>query len=72
MTQFPMSVLQERLFDQRKAAKKEEIFNAQTKVTLDNLFDQMKLGEIKELQIIVKADVQVLPRLLSSHLKAFK
>lgn len=46
------------LVDQRKAAKKEEIFNAQTKVTLDNLFDQMKLGEIKELQIIVKADVQ--------------
>lgn len=46
------------LVEQRKAAKKEEIFNAQTKVTLDNLFDQMKLGEVKELQIIVKADVQ--------------
>ena len=29
-----------------------------TKVTLDNLFDQMKLGETKELKIIVKADVQ--------------
>ena len=46
------------LADQRKAAKKEEMFNAQTKVTLDNLFDQMKLGEVKELQLIVKADVQ--------------
>ena len=46
------------LVEQRKSAKKEEIFNAQTKVTLDNLFDQMKLGEVKELQIIVKADVQ--------------
>lgn len=46
------------LADQRKSAKKEEIFNAQTKITLDNLFDQMKLGEVKELQIIVKADVQ--------------
>ncbi len=46
------------LADQRKAEKKEEVFNAQTKVTLDNLFDQMKLGEVKELQIIVKADVQ--------------
>ena len=46
------------LADQRKSAKKEEVFNAQTKVTLDNLFDQMKLGEVKELQIIVKADVQ--------------
>ena len=46
------------LVEQRKSEKKEEIFNAQTKVTLDNLFDQMKLGEVKELQIIVKADVQ--------------
>ena len=46
------------LVEQRKDAKKEEIFNARTKVTLDNLFDQMKLGEVKELQIIVKADVQ--------------
>ncbi len=46
------------LVDQRKAAKKEEIFSAQTKVTLDNLFDQLKQGEVKELQIIVKADVQ--------------
>ena len=27
-------------------------------MTLDNLFDQMKLGEVKELKIIVKADVQ--------------
>ena len=46
------------LVEQRKAAQKEEQFNAQTKVTLDNLFDQMKLGEVKELKIIVKADVQ--------------
>ena len=28
------------------------------KVTLDNLFDQMQEGQMKELQIIVKADVQ--------------
>ncbi len=46
------------LAEQRKNDKKEEIFNARTKVTLDNLFDQMKQGEVKELQIIVKADVQ--------------
>ena len=46
------------LVEQRKSEKKEEIFNARTKVTLDNLFDQMKLGAVKELQIIVKADVQ--------------
>lgn len=46
------------LVEQRKVSQKEEQFKAQTKVTLDNLFDQMKLGEVKELQIIVKADVQ--------------
>ena len=46
------------LVEQRKHEKKEAEFNAQTKVTLDNLFDQMKLGEVKELKIIVKADVQ--------------
>ncbi len=46
------------LVEQRKNAQKEEQFNAQTKVTLDNLFDHMKLGEVKELKIIVKADVQ--------------
>ena len=46
------------LVEQRKTAQKEEQFNAQTKVTLDNLFDQMKLGDVKELKIIVKADVQ--------------
>lgn len=46
------------LVEQRKHEQKEAEFNARTKVTLDNLFDQMKLGEIKELKIIVKADVQ--------------
>lgn len=46
------------LVDQRRNEQKEERFNAQTKVTLDNLFDQMQQGEMKELQIIVKADVQ--------------
>ncbi len=29
-----------------------------TRVTLDNLFDQLKQGEMKELNLIVKADVQ--------------
>ncbi len=46
------------LVEQRKTKAKEEMFNAQTKVTLDNLFDQMQLGELKELKVIVKADVQ--------------
>lgn len=46
------------LVEQRLSAQKEEHFNAQTKVTLDNLFDQMREGDMKELKIIVKADVQ--------------
>lgn len=46
------------LVEQRKNQQKEEQFNAQTKVTLDNLFDQMQLGEVQELKVIVKADVQ--------------
>jgi translation initiation factor IF-2 len=50
--------LARQLVEQRKNQQKEEMFNARTKVTLDNLFDQMKQGEMKELQIIVKADVQ--------------
>jgi translation initiation factor IF-2 len=50
--------LARQLVNQRKNERKEEIFNAQTKVTLDNLFDQMRQGDMKELKIIVKADVQ--------------
>ena len=46
------------LVEQRKTIEKEERFNSRTKVTLDNLFDQMKLDDMKELKIIVKADVQ--------------
>ncbi len=48
------------LVEQRKSKAKEEQFNAQkpSVVTLDNLFEQMQQGEVKELKIIVKADVQ--------------
>ncbi len=46
------------LVEQRKDAIKEEQFKAQTKVTLDNLFSSLKEGELKDLNIIVKADVQ--------------
>ena len=46
------------LVEQRKHAAKEEQFKAYHKVTLDSLFSQIAEGEIKELPIIVKADVQ--------------
>ena len=50
--------LARQLVEQRKEKIKEEQFNAQHKVTLDNLFASLKEGERKDLNIIVKADVQ--------------
>ena len=46
------------LVEQRKQEAKEEVFKQYQKVTLDNLFSQISEGEVKELPIIVKADVQ--------------
>ena len=46
------------LVEQRKDEIKEAKFNAVQKVTLDNLFDSIQKGGMKELNIIVKADVQ--------------
>lgn len=46
------------LVEQRRQREKEEQFKSYQKVTLDNLFSQMREGEIKELNLIVKADVQ--------------
>lgn len=46
------------LAEQRKYNAKEEVFKSYSKVTLDNLFSQIAQGEVKELPIIVKADVQ--------------
>ncbi len=46
------------LVEQRKQSIKEEHFNSMQKVTLDNLFASLKEGELKDLNIIVKADVQ--------------
>ena len=46
------------LVEQRKQAAKDAAANALQKVTLDNLFAKMQEGEMKELPLIVKADVQ--------------
>ena len=46
------------LAEKRMQAIKEERFSSYQKVTLDNLFSQIAQGEMKELPIIVKADVQ--------------
>ncbi len=46
------------LVEKRKREAKEEQFKSYQKVTLDNLFSSIEQGEIKELPIVVKADVQ--------------
>ena len=51
--------LAKELVEQRKTIQKEsEFVSSKTKITLDNLFDQLKSKDLKELKIIVKADVQ--------------
>ncbi len=44
--------------EQRKQQLKDERVKAHTAVTLDDLFDRIKEGQVKEFNIIVKADVQ--------------
>ena len=46
------------LVEQRKQAAKDAAANAMQKVTLDNLFAKMQEGQMKELPLLVKADVQ--------------
>ena len=46
------------LIEKRKRQAREKAINSATKVTLDNLFTQMEQGNLKVLNLIVKADVQ--------------
>ena len=46
------------LIEKRKREAREHSINNGTKVTLDNLFSQMEEGNLKTLNLIVKADVQ--------------
>jgi translation initiation factor IF-2 len=50
--------LARQLVEQRKQETKEEEFKTYQKVTLDTLFDSIEQGEMKELDVVVKADVQ--------------
>lgn len=47
-----------KIADFRKNQIREGQLKTNTKVTLDNLFEQIKMGEIKDLNIIIKADVR--------------
>ena len=57
------------LVEQRRQAEKDAAANAMSKVTLDNLFARMQEGEMKELPLIVKADVQGSAEALKSSLE---
>ena len=46
------------LIEKRKREAREKSIGTGTKVTLDNLFEQMEEGNLKVLNLIVKADVQ--------------
>lgn len=57
------------LVEQRKQKIKDEQFNAYKRVTLDTLFSTLEAGELKELNIIVKADVQGSVEALTQNLE---
>ena len=46
------------LIERRKRQEREKAMSATTKVTLNDLFSQIEKGKLKQLNIIVKADVQ--------------
>ena len=46
------------LIEARKRKEREKALNATSKVTLDDLFSQIEKGNLKQLNLIVKADVQ--------------
>ncbi|MDQ2086896.1 translation initiation factor IF-2 [Herbivorax sp. ANBcel31] len=46
------------LVEKRKQKQREQHLNSTARVSLDDLFNQIQAGEVKELNIIVKADVQ--------------
>ena len=59
------------LAEQRRTQSKQTEGGASRKVTLEDLFNQIREGEIKELAVIVKADVQGSARQLRHPLKSF-
>lgn len=46
------------LADKRIVKQRQEQLNAQSRVTLDDLYKQIQEGEVKDLNVIIKADVQ--------------
>lgn len=52
--------------EKRKSEMREKSLKSSAKVSLDALFSQIQEGSVKELNIVVKADVQAVWKLSSS------
>jgi len=57
------------LIERRKRQEREQIINENNKVTLSNLFEKMESENLKQLNIIVKADVQGTAQALKQSLE---
>lgn len=70
---YVMDERQARLIAEARAAHaKEEEQSRKQKITLDNIFEKIKEGEMKDLNIIIKADVQGSVEALVQSLEAIK
>ena len=50
--------LAKQIASERTAVKREEVIHSRSRISLDDLFAQIQTGEVKDLNIIIKADVQ--------------
>ena len=60
------------LIEKRKRKQREEMLRKSSPVTLDNLFNQIEEGKLKDLNIIIKADLQGSVQALKSSLEKIK
>ncbi|MBQ8298732.1 MAG: translation initiation factor IF-2 [Clostridia bacterium] len=60
------------LIEKRKRKQREEMIKKSSPVTLDNLFNQIEEGKLKDLNIIVKADLQGSVQALKASLEKIK
>ena len=61
--------LAKQIASERTAVRREEIIHSRSRISLDDLFAQIQTGEVKDLNIIIKADVQGSIEALKSSLE---
>ena len=60
------------LIEKRKRKQREEMLRGSAPVTLDNLFNQIEEGKLKDLNIIIKADLQGSAQALKASLEKIR